>query len=326
MPALSRRVLSVSLVTGLALGLTAAAPLLLSVALLADLARRRRWATVRFFVFVLVLAWAETVGSAIALVIGGDLERNYALQRAWAGTLGRAAFWIWGMHLDADVAGADLHRGPYVLALRHVALADTLLPMLLAAIPHGLRPRYVLKDELRWDPCLDIVGSRLPNTFVRRDLADAPAEDAARLQEAQRATLAGLATGMGTGDFAAIYPEGTRFTPARRARLLARLEGPARARAEGLLTVLPPRVGGLSALLDGCPTADVVILGHRGLERAARLPDLWRGQLIGARWEVWAERHPRASVPDGREQRAAWLHERWAAMDARIRAGGPPVG
>ncbi|MDC0708578.1 hypothetical protein POL68_08865 [Stigmatella sp. ncwal1] len=28
--------------------------------------------------------------------------------------------------------------------------------------------KYVLKRELLWDPCLDVVGRRLPNVFVER--------------------------------------------------------------------------------------------------------------------------------------------------------------
>ena len=31
-----------------------------------------------------------------------------------------------------------------------------------------MRPRYVLKDDLLIDPCLDIVGNRLPNHFLDR--------------------------------------------------------------------------------------------------------------------------------------------------------------
>ena len=34
---------------------------------------------------------------------------------------------------------------------------------------YHLRLRYVLKRELLWDPCLDIVGQRVPNIFVDRD-------------------------------------------------------------------------------------------------------------------------------------------------------------
>ena len=61
---------------------------------------------------------------------------------------------------------------------------------------------------------MDLVGQRLPNVFVRRG-SGRPAREAA--------LVASLAEGLGPRDGVVIYPEGTRFTPAKRARALARL-------------------------------------------------------------------------------------------------------
>ena len=47
-------------------------------------------------------------------------------------------------------------------------MGDTVLPVVFFALPTGVRLRYVLKRELLFDPCLDIVGQRLPNYFARR--------------------------------------------------------------------------------------------------------------------------------------------------------------
>ena len=49
-----------------------------------------------------------------------------------------------------------------------------------------IRLRYVLKHELRWDPCLDIVGWRLPNAFVRRGAQDTAGDVADGAQQAAR--------------------------------------------------------------------------------------------------------------------------------------------
>ena len=59
--------------------------------------------------------------------------------------------------------------------------------MVFYAIPHQVRLRYVLKRELLLDPCLDIVGNRLPNCFVARSGADAQA-DIDKVADARRAT------------------------------------------------------------------------------------------------------------------------------------------
>ena len=75
--------------------------------------------------------------------------------------------------ITIEVEGTDeLRDGPIIVFLRHSSVADTLLPAVFIANPNGLKLRYVLKHELLWDPCLDIVGNRLPNSFVRRGSGD----------------------------------------------------------------------------------------------------------------------------------------------------------
>lgn len=226
---------------------------------------------------------------------------------------GRAATRIYGIRTEVEGA-ADLDRGPFLLLVRHAAVADVLLPMLLVAVPHGLRPRYVLKEELRWDPCLDVVGSRIPNAFVNRDGTDTAA---------QLARVAALGTALGPSDFVALYPEGTRFTEARRARALARLDPADRAWAEALRRTLPPRPGGVLALLEAAPEADVVVLAHTGLDAGTTLADLMNGALVGARWRVWARRYPRAEIPADAAARITWLRARWTEVDGWIRAADP---
>ena len=152
------------------------------------------------------------------------------------------------------VTGAEaVERTPLLLFLRHASAADTLLPAMLLSVPHGTLIRYVLKRELLWDPCLDIVGNRLPNHFVERQ----PDDSAAEIDAVGR-----LAEDLSPGEAALIYPEGTRHSAARRTRLIARLRerGYAEAadRAERLRRLLPPRPGGPLALLSHAPEVDVV--------------------------------------------------------------------
>ena len=117
-----------------------------------------------------------------------------------------------------------------------------------------------------------------------------------------------------------IYPEGTRFSAAKRARVLERLarEGDLKQLeyARSLHSVLPPRTGGALALLEAAPHADVVVCAHTGFEGAATLAQIWRGELLHQTIRVRFERIPRASIPTSRDAQAAWLRERWQEIDA----------
>jgi len=101
---------------------------------------------------------------------------------------------------------------------RHASVADSVLSAWVISTLSAMAPRYVLKRELLWDPCLDIVGNRLPNHFLDRDAADSAVElDALR----------DLASSMAPADVAIIFPEGTRASEAKRERMLAKI-GPRR--------------------------------------------------------------------------------------------------
>ena len=116
-------------------------------------------------------------GSIWVLTLGGVLvgkarflSAHYALQRGWSQTLFRGSFGLFSMSIDVE--GESVAReGPYVLFVRHSSSADTVLAAGVFPNPQRRRFRYVLKQELLWDPCLDIVGCRLPNVFVNRRAA-----------------------------------------------------------------------------------------------------------------------------------------------------------
>jgi hypothetical protein len=118
-----------------------------------------------------------------------------------------------------------------------------------------------------------------------------------------------------------IYPEGTRFTEHKRRLALEKLaagDPSALAAAERYRHVLPPRLGGPLALLDGHTPADVVFFAHCGLDGFAEIRDLWRGTLVGrtVRARLW--RVPRAEIPAEPAARIAWLRDRWAELDAWV--------
>jgi len=253
--------------------------------------------------------WAATAGGRV----GGPArwtEWNAALQRRWAAALFFGSRRLFSMKVSA--AGLSLaDEAPFLLFARHASVADTVLAAVFVANPRRLLLRYVLKRELLWDPCLDIVGRRLPNAFVRRRGPDLDAEVGA---------IAGLARALDRRSGVLVYPEGKRFSAARRAAAVASL----RERGEAVLAgiadtfrnVLPPKLRGPLALVEAAKGVDVLFLEHTGFEGAASFPDFWRGALVGRTLHVRLRRFPASTIPaEGRDR---WLFERWAEMDRWI--------
>ncbi|MFM7735914.1 MAG: lysophospholipid acyltransferase family protein [Alphaproteobacteria bacterium] len=299
----------------------ALSPALLAAALLVDLFRSPSLPTVRLVLLALVYLVCESVGIVASLFLWlgsiGDPERRlrwfHALQDEWAAAIFAAGRRIFGLRVEVEGEDA-LRPGPLVLLSRHASLVDTMLPAVHVARRHGLRLRWVLKQELLWDPCLDVVGHVLPNVFVRRG-----SDDAAREIEAVRS----LARDLGPGEGVLIYPEGTRFSPPVLGRALRSLAGADPERAErlgGLRHVLPPRPGGTLAVLEACPPADVVVLAHVGLDGAARLGDVWRGSLVGRRIRVCFRRIAGGEIPASAAERRRWLDAQWLALDEWVDA------
>jgi 1-acyl-sn-glycerol-3-phosphate acyltransferase len=300
---------------------TALLPILVVVGLVIDAVRRVAFGipptAARLAVFLWVYLAAEIVGlAALATAwvasLGGRRRAwlrdvTWRLQQLWAGVLLGAVRLLFGLRLEATGDDA-VAPGPVIVLIRHASIVDTLLPANLVSRQHRIRLRYVLKRELLADPCLDVAGRRLPNYFVRRGTGEA--------QEVER--VHALAHGLGKDDGVLIYPEGTRFTPERRARAIARIaerDPDLAARAEGLRHLLPPRLGGVGALLDGAPDADVVLIAHHGFDGLRLISDIWRGGLVGLVVRVRVTRFPRSTVPERAAARADWLYDLWQEVD-----------
>lgn len=287
------------------------------VAMAADLLwSGRRFPRLRLLSFALAWSSLESVGVCASTALwavgrSNDREVHYAFQRWWAARL------IDALHLTANVEfevdGLDaLAPGPLVICARHVSVADSLLPtFLLSGV--GMRGRYVFKDDLLIDPCLDIVGGRLPNHFVDRDPQDSPA---------QLKLLETLVCGMGPLDAAVIFPEGTIASDARRERAIASIAArdPRRAeRVRGLKHLAPVRPGGTAALLQGSPDADLVFVTHTGFEPLNRLADAPAHIPFREPVRVEITRASRSDVPDG-DGFIEWFDDQWARCDQRITA------
>jgi 1-acyl-sn-glycerol-3-phosphate acyltransferase len=326
---LSRRGRSFLIFTGALALFVGLAPIWLPLGLLVEGVSRGRTTLVRglsylalFFAIDLTCVVAAFTFDALRLWPGVTRERwlswHYALQAWWSVTLLGAAGRLFRLRFEVEGA-EDVLPGPVVVLVRHVSVGDTLLPLAFVSGRNGFRFRYVIKHELLWDPCLDVVGNRIPNVFVRRGSDDSERE----VRRIER-----LAERMGSSEGVVIYPEGTRFTPEKRRRVLEKLEEKLGEQSGGralldaqkrLEHVLVPRMAGALAALDGAPDADLVLCAHTGLEGLTTLRDLLAGDSSDRRVSVRFWRVPREEIPAGDDERVAFLLDRWADVDRFIK-------
>lgn len=319
-----RRAVSVPTVLGLLVVVAAGLPFWLALAALVDLASggaRRRWPIVRSVGLLLGYLWWTSFGFVTGAVVAlfslraprsVYLRRLFRLQQIWARGLFNAARRSLSLSVHVE-EGFVPDEQPILLFVRHASLVDVLLPAVFVSGPHDVLLRYVMKREVLFDPAIDIVGQRLENVFVSRGKGAADREESA---------IRALASGLGAREGVIVFPEGTRYSDAKRADSLARIRasGDAErlARAEQLRHVLPPRSRGPLAVLDEAKRADVIFLAHRGFDGASGVRDLLRGTLIGRAIELKTWRVPRAQVPVDREACLVWLDHEWARVDAWI--------
>lgn len=312
-----RRPVMVLGVAAMAVSLLVSIPVWLPAMLLIDACRLNwRFPLVRFTAFGLLWAWLETLGIIGAIVLWAvgqsrNLKANYALQKLWTrGVVGALGMTV---GLRIEVEGADkLEEGPFIALCRHASLADSVMSAWVFMTASRLRPRYVLKKELKLDPCLDVVGHRLPNYFLDRSSSDVASE----LQGIEQ-----MAQGLASREIAVIFPEGTRANDVKRRRILERLRERAPERAvklEKLKYLMAPKTAGVTALLAAVPNAKVVTMWHAGFDGM----DSFRGIVqhlakSAVRVHVKVTEHQRATVATG-EAFVAWLDEQWCAMDHAV--------
>jgi 1-acyl-sn-glycerol-3-phosphate acyltransferase len=316
---LRRRGLTVPAVFAFAVLITLTIPLWLPLVVLVDVVRLRvRLPLARLLAFGVCWAWIEVAGVAHCFgswLVGNatDPAIQYGLMKWWAGALMKALHRTIGV--TPRLEGAEALAGGNVVVLsRHASLADSLLSAWAIRVQADLWPRYVLKRELLFDPCLDIVGLRVPNHFLDRESPD---------HDAELGELRTLASGVGEGSAAVIFTEGTRASATKRAGALAKIaeRDPERAARLGALQrLLPPRPGGSSALVEGAPNADVVLAWHTGfdgLDSFGGIVSKLAKPLPPVRFVV--RRVPRDEVPTG-DGFVLWLDDQWLRMDAEVDA------
>jgi 1-acyl-sn-glycerol-3-phosphate acyltransferase len=308
-------------------------PVLVVVSVVVSVILPGHWRALRLLCFALVYLALEVAGLVVAAVLwvlsgfGRRLDTpasraaHYTVLRLLLDALMRIAQRLFNLRLVTDGDswsplddGTPGSTNAMVVLSRHAGPGDSfLLVQTLMNRDHLRQPRIVLKDMLQLDPLIDVYLNRLPNHFVSADPAVGHSSEEA---------IADLARDLGEEDALLIFPEGANFTAKRRTRAIQRLRdrglSSAVRRAEAMRHLLPPRPGGVVAALQAAPHADVVLVGHTGLEHLSTVRDLWRSlpmdKNLHLRW--WFI--PAADVPRDEVQLTDWLYQWWATIDAWI--------
>jgi 1-acyl-sn-glycerol-3-phosphate acyltransferase len=241
-------------------------------------------------------------------------RRHYGLVRWYLEVMFREARRVLRVRVQVEGPDPGSYEGrPLLVFCRHAGPADSFLLTHALMNWYAREPRIVLKETLQWDPALDVLLNRLPNRFIstepssRRDV---------------EAEIGALASNLDANDAFVIFPEGGNFTPNRRRRAIERLHrlGLHRTarRAEAMQHVLAPKPGGVAAALAAAPDADVVWVGHTGLDHLLTVADVWRELPMDKVIEMHWWQVPAAEVPADRASQVDWLYTWWERIDRWI--------
>lgn len=297
--------------------------IIVPVGFVVDLARRKPQLLVRFWA-MLATVMVGQLGGVIAIHLGriacalgltaSPFRRvSNLIMARWSNLNVRAMAWIYGMRIEVE-GGAQARGKPTLLLSRHSSIIDTILPMAILGNDHGIAFRIVLKHELLYSPPADAIGHYRPTAFVRRGAGELTHE----LEQIRR-----LGADLGADESVLIFPEGTRFTPAKKAQVIAKLAAKnpqAAAEAAALHHVLPIRPAGTHALIEGAPGADLLFCAHTGFEEANQLEDFVGGSLYRKHVKIKYWRVPAADIPADRASREAFLARHWRAVDVWVAA------
>ncbi|MGI9598384.1 MAG: 1-acyl-sn-glycerol-3-phosphate acyltransferase [Acidimicrobiales bacterium] len=298
-------------------------PLLVPLTVAVDLVRLKlRLPTLRVYLFLLQylindsaeillapLYWVRA-GFGTTLDSQSSIARHQRLQWWSVQLLQKRADQLLGLRVTIDDGSRDaLDAGPIIAISRHVSLFDASLPGIVLQ-PAGFTVRGVIMAEMLADPGFDLLYARLGSVFVPRDRGAKAVAEIERMTSTADADTALV-----------IFPEGRLFRRSVRDRRLARLAESDPERAErlvGLTALLPPRPGGLQAMLAAVPEADVVMINHSGLERLRSVKDLLAAVPVGEPVLTEVRRIPRSEIPADPDDQVRWLDDLWLELDTEL--------
>ena len=296
-------------------------PFALPICYIFDLSASNRLASTRALFFIMGLLAMEIFGVLISFIIWiiefphlnkkRFEHRNYLLQNWWGMTIAKIGIRIYKLKFSIEEP-FEITNESFILFIRHSSFIDTFLPIFLISSKHQIRLRYILKEELLFGPCLNIVGNRIPNVFVRRDKVNT---------QRQLEEIRNLVINMPIGEGVVLYPEGTRFTKEKQEYIgsKAKIEGEkSMMRTLRFKSILPPQMGGALTLLETIPNADALFCSHSGLESTVNLKHLLSGQLVGTTIRVNFHQVNASEIPINDERRKNWFDDQWAQVDRLV--------
>jgi 1-acyl-sn-glycerol-3-phosphate acyltransferase len=298
-------------------------PALLTYSVVRDLVRGRRdFPLPRFHLFLFGILGHHIVG---LLILGGSWictrfvsakrrhHINVKVEHYFIPQSIGIAERVYNMKIELDNIEC-CSPGPILLLSRHASILDTIMPIKLLGQAHGMGMRIVQKAELLWNPLVDVASSRMPRAFIQRGSGNV---------HGPISGMKHLLRGITDNEALVVFPEGSRFSEAKKEKIVAKLSKSnprAAERASELKHVLPARPAGTLALIEMRPDVDVVFMAHTGLERANRLEDFVDGALYKRTLRMKFWRVPADEIPTEREERIEWLHTEWRKVDAWIDA------
>jgi 1-acyl-sn-glycerol-3-phosphate acyltransferase len=288
--------------------------------------RQPRWRGLRLVAFAALYSAGEcaTVLACLLLWASSPVPRwrNEARWRAchvwllssFLGTLLRMAQPIFGFRLRLDnPRGAAGGSGRPLIALsRHAGPGASFVLIHVLLRERQRVPRIVLKAQLRLDPALDLLLTRIGCAFIGAGGARATDPTAA---------VARLAADLRPGDAMVIFPEGMDWTPTRHRLAVRRLRRKGlraeAAAAAAMPNVLPPRPGGTFAALQAAPGCELAVFMHTGHDQLLNAASIWRALPLQRDLHMVWWNEPEPSVAS-EEECAAWLNDVWSRIDAWI--------
>jgi 1-acyl-sn-glycerol-3-phosphate acyltransferase len=214
---------------------------------------------------------------------------------------------------SADAAALLAGSEPAIVLSRHAGPGDTVFLIDRLMEHYRRRPSVVLRQAVALDPAIGLLTNRLPHGVI--DPSD---------PDGSSALIGRLAADLSPHGLLLIYPEGGNFSRERRLRALNSLHRRGRRKAVAVArrmsNVLPPQPAGVLAALRGNPRAPVVFIAHTGLGLAAYPREIYRELPLGGqmRFRTWMV--SRDDVPEGDEERIAWLNGWWLEVDRWVRS------
>jgi len=314
-------VVAIAAVVGIALS-----PVIVFVVAGSDFVTRQpRWRRTRLAVLILGALTIELVGMLTSLLVWiltgfnrvGSSRWRWHLHRSYMGRYTSALLTLIARVIGTTIEWrdrADLDHGPVVLLARHTSFFDALIPATVLSRRNSLLAHHVVTHGLQYAPCIDIVGHRFPNRFIKRSVGEGSSE---------LPHIEAIGSVLDDRSAAIIFPEGTFRNPARFERVVRRLrrrEPELADRAADLDHVLPPRANGTLALLEGAEHADVVVCTNTGFEKFGTIRAIrdqpWSDTPIII--ETWRIR--RADIPSDLTEFSTWLFDEFVKIDAWVEA------